>query len=200
MNELDYFFKLQIKLQKAFVSVISEGIDKTPTEGSTDAWFRKLLRGNYNSFSFPIVFRQDTGYKYPDIMSTKTACLFLISEKLANFMIAQEMTGFKLFNVIAFDKKGEEPFKYYGLSITGVCGSVNFEKSTQFKKFDIQGNERNYYKGFPIDLSKWDGSDLFLPEGNDSIIITEKVAEKFAALKLINFVPTRLSEWEMNFG
>jgi len=195
MIRIDNFYKFNIKHSKSTAQVSAQNVDKKM--GQYDSWISRLLRGDYETFTFPIIFRHVAGSKFADIISTQTGCLHLISKNLAEFMISENLTGFKLFNTIVLDKSGQENLKYYGLSITGVCGPPDFKKSIQYTKVDFLGNNRNYFKGYPIDLDSWDGSDLFTPGGTNAILMRENVVEKLSHKKISNFFPIKLSDWEM---
>jgi hypothetical protein len=43
-----------------------------------------------------------------------------------------------------------------------------------------------YYKGFPLDLSTWDGSDMFLLSGTGFFFYTRKVYDIFKKNKVSN--------------
>ncbi len=62
--------------------------------------------------------------------------------------------------------------------MTGVSGRISYANSPTFEsRYVPQGPLVRFYKGANIDLSKWDGSDFFVPEGTTGIVMTKKVAD-----------------------
>ena len=115
-----------------------------------------LIQGHYNSTSFPIIFRQekdDTGTKILDIIETGWPNLYLISQKLLDVFTRHSFIGFTTYPVIIFDKKGTEIKGYYGLSITGKCGPIDYRKSKIIeKKFSPDAPSVKYFIGLYVGL------------------------------------------------
>ena len=119
-----------------------------------------------------------------------------ISEKLKRFFEIEKLTGWNTYPIKIFDKKGNEVEGYYGLSIIGKCGPVDFTQCEIFeKKLVPEGPLCKIYKSLPIGLDKWDQSDFFLSENAGSIIITRKAADllqinKFTNIQMENVAKT----------
>ena len=165
---------------------------------------KKLIKGNYQGIIFPILFKQEYGKKLADVLDTGHVSLFLISEKLKNALDSEKITGWKTYPVQVLDKKGSEVKGYYGFSIVGICGPIDYSQCEIFEKKNIPtGPLCKYYRGLPIGLDKWDGSDFFLPEGTCHIIITPKVVEmlkknKFTNIELKNLADTERPDYAVS--
>src|ERR1700761_161521 len=123
----------------------------------------KLTLGNYYKIHFPVKFKQEYGDKLHDILDTGTAIMYLISDRMRDVLEENQLTGWKAFPIQLYDKQQNEVKGYQGLSITGRCGSVNYNKSEIVSKSMINnGPISRYYRGFYIGLEDWDGSDFFL--------------------------------------
>ena len=54
-----------------------------------------LIYGNYSGFCFPIIFKQESGKKYADILHTGHANLYLISDRMKMALEVNHLTGWK---------------------------------------------------------------------------------------------------------
>ncbi len=193
MYQINEFYRFQSQMIKSsFHACLDEVYDH---ELDSE---RKLLMGLYDGFSFPVLFKQSTdfGNKLCDIIGTGTAYLYLISENIKKVLEVNKLRGWKTFELELLDKKGNEIRGYHGLSITGRCGPIDYEKSEIFEKQTVpNGPVTKYYKGLHVGLDKWDGTDFFLPEGNLGIIITKKAADIIKKNKLTNIDLTNLEDW-----
>ena len=146
-----------------------------------------LIKGDYEEINFPIVFRQESGKILSDILDTGHVGFFLISEKLKNILEENNFTGWKTFPIKLYDKSGKEITGYYGFSITGKCGPINYEMSEIIEKRRIPtAPPRKFYKGLNIGLEKWDGTDFFTPPDNFRTIITKRAANVLKKKKVTN--------------
>jgi hypothetical protein len=110
---------------------------------------------------------------------------------------SNNLTGWKTFVVKVLDKQGQEIQGYYGLSITGRCGKIDYSKSEIIEKRLVpNGPLGKYYKGLHIGLDKWDGSDFFIPEKYLGTIITSKTADILKKSQLTNIKLQNLAEIE----
>lgn len=159
----------------------------------------KLLMGDYSHIDFPVIFKHKYGKKLDDLIRTGTAILYLLSEKMKLVLEGSHLTGWEKFPVKILDKKDIEIPGYYGLSITGRCGPIDYNKSNIIKKQLVpNGPMGRYYKGLYVGLDEWDGSDFFIPEKNFGIIITSKAAEVLKKNKLTNIRLVNLKEIEID--
>jgi len=167
-------------------------------DDDTQLDFHNLKRGDYENFKFPIRFKHSCGTKkLRDILDTEIVS-WLISERLKNVLEENQITGWKTYPIQLFYKKMEPIEGYYGFSVVGRCGPVDFSKSEIIKHTRtvyeehvwVEGKgyqpvqlEKPYiyaweeYKGWHIDLNTWDGSDFFLIEGFQHTIVTQRVVD-----------------------
>lgn len=165
---------------------------------STDKYRRRpivwdLLYGRYNDIEFPLICQQKKGYggkKFTDFLNTGYPNFYPISDNVLNLLVENNITGWKTYPIKVYDKFGSEIPGYHGLSITGRCKDVDL--SLLNEKVDYQyikdGPVYQYYKGFPLDLSTWDGSDMFLLSGTAYHFCTRKVYDIFKKNKISNIV------------
>jgi len=159
-----------------------------------------LLIANYDNFTFPLIFKHNKKHKELDILDTGTGTLYLISNKMKTILEENKLTGWKTFSIKLQDKKGNEITGYYGFSITGRCGPINYRNSVIFNKQHFEGGPfGKYYRGYQFDLDQWDRSDFFISKYNFGIIITERAKNalnqnKITNIKLTNIIDVELSE------
>lgn len=148
---------------------------------------KRLVKGNYISLEFPIVFNYSEGKKFNDILDTGYVSLFLISDRLKNILEDNKFTGWRTYPIIFYDKKGNEIKGYHGFSVTGRSGPINYENSKITKKQDSKDSPiYECSKGYAIDENTWDGSDFFLPENTTGISVPESVVKVLKPNKITN--------------
>lgn len=161
----------------------------------------KLVLGEYNGIAFPVIFRQEYGKKWEDIIDTGWVGLFLISERFKKVLEENSLTGWKIFAVKVFEKNGREVQGYYGFSIIGRCGAIDYRKSEVLeKRFVSSGPLAKFCKGLHIGLEHWDGEDFFLPERYYGTIITSRVANLLKKNKISNIRIDNLADVETHIG
>jgi hypothetical protein len=189
--EMKDFFEFDSKLVSSTVQAHSVGLK----DDLHDRW--KLVKGDYRNIDFPITFKQDSGNKLCDILDTGWASLYLISERMKKILEENNLTGWQVFPINLYDKKGHEITGYHGFSVTGHSGPTSYEKSEIIEKRSVpEGPICKYYKGVFID--NWDGTDFFTPEGTYQIYITKKAADVLKKNKITNMYLTNLTECEIN--
>lgn len=160
----------------------------------------KLILGEYAGISFPVVFRHEYGKNLQDMLDTGWASLFLISGKMKAVLEANRFSGWKTFDVKVIDKYEHEIPGYYGLSISGRSGKIDYSKSEIINKQLVpNGSIVRYYKGMHLGMDKWDGSDFFLPENYFGIIVTQKVVQVFKEEQITNVRLRNIMEMEVDF-
>lgn len=195
MNINEYYM-FSSKLSSNTVQV--HALDMSSKEDSNGLFDQhRLIQGVYDGISFPVVFKQEYGKKLEDILDTGWVNLYLISDRMKTVLEKNALTGWKVFAVQVTDRKGGEIQGYYGLSITGRCGKIDYSKSEIIKKRLVPyAPLGTYYKGLHVGLDKWDGSDFFLPEKYFGTIITGRVAEILKKNKITNIRLENLTEIE----
>lgn len=107
------------------------------------------------------------------------------------------LTGWKVFPIKLYDKKGDEISGYHGFSVTGHSGPTSYEKSEILEKRKVSnGPICKYYKGVFID--NWDGTDFFTPDGIYQTFVTKKAAAVMKKNKITNMYLENLAEAEIN--
>jgi hypothetical protein len=152
----------------------------------------KILRAEYGNIKFPITFIHDRGSKLRDILDTGWSNFYLISDRLKKILDDNQFTGYKTFEVKVKKKLGEIITGYNGLSITGRSGAIDWTNGERFmKRLVPNGPLEEFVKGITISIDRWDGSDIFIPDGSNMTVVSEKVYkalidEKFTNLNLLN--------------
>ncbi|MDQ0109558.1 hypothetical protein J2T02_004702 [Chitinophaga terrae (ex Kim and Jung 2007)] len=193
---IEKFYTFSSKLSSSTVQAHPISLsDKEDNAGLFDQ--HRLIQGVYDGIFFPVTFKQEYGKKLEDVLDTGWPSLFLISDKMKAVLEENAFTGWKNFVVKVLDKKGQEIQGYHGLSITGRCGKINYNKSEIIEKRLVPNAPLvKYYKGLPVDLNKWDTSDFFLPEKYFGIIITGRAAEVLKKSKVTNIKLENIIEVE----
>jgi len=168
---------------------------KKDASGKDAQW--NLLEGNYECIELPVVFEQEYGRKFYDVLNTGWASLYLISEKFKTILEGSKLTGWKVYPIKLFDKKGNEIAGYHGFSVTGRCKSTSFAKSEIIEKQWVEsGPICKYYRGILID--GWDGSDFFSPHEEAGIFVTKNAADALKTNKLTNVYLKNLADIEID--
>lgn len=156
-----------------------------------------LIKGQFIGFSFPLIFEQEKGSQLRDVLDTGFVSLFLISNKLKLFLETNNIKGYDTFQIDIRAKDNSHIADYWGLSITGKCGAVDFGKSDITEKQLVYGAPKlRNYMGLHIGLEKWDGSDIFTPDKHLGIIVTNELREKLEKGKFTNIRFNNLAEIE----
>ncbi len=189
---IDLFYRCSSSFSSLGLSVTAEGLANDDED--------LLVQGHYDGISFPVIFRQendDSGEVLSDILDTGWPSLYLISKKIRNILQDNLFTGWTTFSVKVFNKEGNEIKDYYGLSIIGKCGSIDYSKSTiTTKKISPDLPSEKYYIGLYIGLDQWDESDIFLPKGSSHIIVSKKLKKELIKGKSSNIEFINLAEIE----
>jgi len=161
--------------------------------------YQNLIKGNFNDFNFPLIFKQISGKKLTDILNPSMISMYIISDKLKLLLEENNITGWKSYPAVINGKNGEQVKGYNGFSVTGKCGTTDYSKSKIIQKRYVEnGPLVDKYLGKYIGFDKWDGSDIFIEENTLRIIITKKVADIFKKNKITNYEITNLAEYEVD--
>lgn len=86
---------------------------------------------------------------------------------------------------------------YNGLSITGRCGPINWDKCGIIEKRLVPaGPLGKYHKGLYVGLDQWNGSDFFIPNSRSGVIVSLRAANILKEKKLTNIELRNLSDIE----
>lgn len=134
---------------------------------------RLLREGDYPDWvQFPIVFHQIDGTKLRDIIDSRRVDFDVISERVESILCKHNITGWKTYPVRIFDKKENEIFGYRGFSVLGRGGRLIYLKDGPEVNFRFEKKDKI------LDLTEWDGSDIFLVFGV-GIIISDRAMKLF---------------------
>lgn len=198
------FYELSICYSPSTIQVHSQGLNSqystSPNPNERRIFDQdKLLIGDYSKIKFPVVFKQERGRHLKDMLGTGHPSLYLISDKMKSELKINFMTGWNTFPVELLDRDDRRIDGYYGLSITGRSGPIDYSKSKIIEKRLVpNGPLTKYYRGCYIGVDKWDGSDFFIPEATLAIFVTTRVAETINRAKLTNVEFRNLTEIEID--
>ena len=167
-------------------------------------YFRADLELNEDAFQVtrrevsptgPVVARWGMGRKEPsDIVWTTHAIPIVISERVVDLLRQHEFVGWSTYDVELYSKTGDLIPGYFGLSVSGRCGPIDNSRSIEFEE-QMPARMATRWRGLFFEENAWDGSDLFMPEGNGGWkFVTEEVREVFKKAKIKNVTFTPLSE------
>lgn len=194
--QLSKFYNFKSKLQ-------SNCFRATPVFSSntnyTDAELVESLVSGENAVNkFPITFKQQSGSKLFDLLDTGWVGLFLVSQRIAEIIEMNQLTGYRLFEIELYTKKEDKVSGYFGLSIVGRSGPLKYNVNSIIEKRTVpNGPTSKFYVGQYIDANTWDGSDFFLSEGNKGIKCSQNVVEKLSKVKLTHIYFEDLSTVEV---
>ena len=173
-----------------------------------------LLHGEYENYKFPVIFlSKDSEYiknkKITDFLSTGYAgSVYAVSEKVVDVLSSNNITGWKTYPVEVYDRNENYIGGYYGFTITGRCLALKPSLAEPYVK-QYPGGPYNTYKGHPLNLDYWDGSDIFLLQGTTFQFVSKKVKNIIKKNKLTNICFEDIAEfteimfkgkpyWELN--
>jgi len=132
--------------------------------------------------------------KFWDVIST-SGVLYVFSEKVVKLLQNNNITGCKFYPITI---KGHEDLKYYLLTITGKCGSLDGSKAelietlsgpaTKIQNTNITIPKQRFsvMKGKSVRLETWDGCDFFLVGNTLHALVTERVRDLFKKHRINN--------------
>ena len=107
----------------------------------------------------------------------------VVSESIVELLTARQISGRKAYPVLVEKSAGMEP--RYALGITGRCETITFEKDPAKFFTRIEYGRLGLYAKLQIDMTRWDGSDLFMGTNEDTVLqcATEAVVQAFQSMK-----------------
>ena len=149
----------------------------------------------------PISFEHDEGTRTEDFLGTTWAALDLLSDRFVE--VLSGFTGWQTYAVVIVGRDGERVPGYHGLSVTGRCGRVEWERSERvILPAPVPGGRTTGgWRGLYFSPSSWDGSDIFVPnDGSTFVIVTDEVRAAAEDARLTNVRFARLTEFERNWN
>ena len=156
-----------------------------------------LLSGNYEKCNFPVIYlSQDEEYiknkRMTDFLNTGGVTLdFVVTDRVIEVLSDNNITGWKTYPVEVYDKNENYIGGYHGLTITGRCGAVKPSLAEPW----IDSHGINTFKGMPLDLDTWDGSDIFLLQGTSYAFLTRRAKEIMKKSKFTNIEYSDIAEY-----
>ena len=191
------FFEFCSKLSSSTVQAHGQDL-KVIDEAGIDE-IGMLIKGDYNGIHFPVLFKQQYGSKFTDILGAGWPSLYLISDRMKKILEENKLTGWKSYPIKLYDKKNDEITGYNGFSVTGQCDPIDYSNSDIIEKSRVPGGPLvEFYKGMYIDLGKWDGTDFFSPLRDYGLFTTRKAAEILTNNKITNLRLTDVVDIEIN--
>ena len=169
----------------------------------------ELLLGKYDGYSFPIVYKEAFACRYyRDAKDNKLFLLthfvktnhggrnIIVSDEVIDLLQKNNITGWKTYPVEVYTQEGILLKGLNGFTITGRCGAV---KPSLCEEVTIPpaykgGPSVPGYKGDPLDLDAWDGSDLFILEHTCYKYATEKARKVLSKLTYSNVAFVDIAE------
>lgn len=136
------------------------------------------------------------GKRFYDIIEPLAVQPLLVSEKVINLLVDNNVTGWKSTEVRIY---GHDELKYHVLMITGRCGYFDLGRS-EIVYNQMPGGKFPYVKGLYFDMDSWDGSDLFLSPNKGFSVATKRVKQLFVKNKVTNISFTKISDYELAVG
>jgi hypothetical protein len=163
----------------------------------------EIARGENRINEIPKILHAMGGSKLYDIIWTTNAFPLIVSEFIINLLNDNSISGWKTYDVEIFNKEHEKiDEKYFGLIITGRCGTQDFSKSKIIED-KIGVKLVATLKGFYFQNDFWDGSDLFMCNAdlNEKTTMhrfcSEKVMKLFAKEKVMNIDFLKTDEYKI---
>jgi len=130
-----------------------------------------------------------------DVVWTTLAVPVLLSQHAVDLLRREHIAGWDAIPCTLYDKAREaRPYSY--LTVRGRCGPIDNTRSFKVEKI-YPGGVFPAWKGLYFDPSTWDGSDIFMPQGDVGwIFITERVKRALKTANISNTLYTPLDQVE----
>jgi hypothetical protein len=122
-----------------------------------------------------------------------------VHQRVIDVLLDNRFTGWSTYPAVVCDRSGLENTHYHGLVITGRCGQRNLSAS-KIELSEYPGGWFPNFVGYYFDEKSWDGSDLFMEEGDESGLgdsakfMTERVVDALQRVGVKNLGFTALAE------
>lgn len=142
---------------------------------------------NIVNISTPIKATKFGGNRCYDLINASNG-LFLVHNRIIDVFEKNSIRGWGTIPVIIQGKSSTYCYDYSLLTINSKLVQLNKDCSIPFNQNtnNIPINARSIKIGFSIDISTWDGSDIFSANNTFYVIITNKVRELLIKNKVTN--------------
>lgn len=164
---------------------------------SEQAW--ALFRGQLR-LTKPLRLGAYMGGHPSDFLWAGLSHVVCVSHRVVESLIEDAVTGWSIYNVEVFGRKGEPLPGHHGFSVIGPECPLDRSRSQIVTKPPPAPGGKSYqvYRGLYLDESQWDGSDFFVVRPFGGIVVTEKVYRLFKRAKVTNVRLTPLTEVELD--
>lgn len=150
-----------------------------------------IWEGIYPSWlSFPVVFHQNGGERIRDVLGDGMRVV-LISDRMVNILIEEQLTGWKTYKILFYDNRGETITGFNGFSVIGRGGTYVFSpdcpKDWMQCEIKYANKEHRTY-----DIRQWDGSDFFTISG--SLFSTKRAVDALKKHKISSLLYQPIEE------
>lgn len=159
------------------------------------AW--SLSRGQLD-IDRPIHFVAVMGGQPAPLLWSRLTPLVCAHQRVVDVLTQHNFTGWSVYPVEVYGRKGESIPDYYGFAITGRGGEVDISRSQLVTKPAPTERGRPYqvYLGMYFHPERWDGSDLFFVDGHR--VVQEAVVKAFKRTKISNIQLVSLPDVELD--
>lgn len=133
----------------------------------------------------PPLLEYELGAKRPgDFVVPTSVGPIISSRRVVDLLQSEKITGVEFYPVVLRGRKGEIHDDYFGWTVKGRAGPIDWAQyQVVVRKFP--GGKFPYRKGFAVDMTRWDGSDVFMAEGNRVVtLVTRKLERLWSKAKL----------------
>ena len=143
----------------------------------------------------PIPFRWAEGSRLYDVLLS-TLPSELLSARCFHVLETARATGWARYPIELRGKNDEPIDGYSGLTVTGRCGPLRYDRSRVETRIGASGKPYKVKIGLYFDEGTWDGSDVFTPEGTTFVFVTVKVKQALEEAKITGVDLTALVIFE----
>jgi hypothetical protein len=137
---------------------------------------RELLTGRFQTRA-TLHAEVSWGGQYGDLIGTLEAGVYAVTSRFADLLLESHMTGWKTYP-LAVNRSDSVPAPLWLLAIIGTCGPIYGVGGQPFAGMD---GISQY-----LDPRRWDGSNFFLPDNRNSILVDDVAAKLLRSSGLEN--------------
>lgn len=148
-----------------------------------------------------IVFRHHMGARKYDVIPGGFVAIRLIHERVASLL--EPFTGWKSFRIELYDREGDRVEGYVGLTVTGRVGPIDWS-TAQVLWHQPHTPGLPWFqvaRGYSLDQATWDGSDLCVPAGSATVLVSPAVRQTLVQAKvrplIFKLIPETERTWDV---
>lgn len=146
----------------------------------------------------PVPFRRDVGNRVVDLLHTTMAVLEIVSPRVLRVLEEIHATGWHAVPVTVVDYRDAPVEGHAILAVTGRSGPLDWSRARRaVRPPPVPTGEATPIRVGPgLDPARWDGSDVFMPEGTLLVCVTQRVRDALESAGVTGFEFRPLSEEE----